>query len=110
LIQTSSEKALVIERRACMVWRISVLIIGISLHLPAQPDQPRMPMQAKLEDGAEYRWLQKKVLASRLLDNMEDISTWSFKGEGDMALSTIIEKMAARAENSIQIQHRPNRR
>jgi len=71
---------------------LCVLIIGISLHLPAQPDQPRMPMQAKLEDGAEYRWLQKKVLASRLLDNMEDISTWSFKGEGDMALSSDYRK------------------
>ena len=71
---------------------LCLLIIGISLHLPAQPDQPRKPMQAKLEDGAEYRWLQKKVLASRLLDNMEDISTWSFKGEGDMALSSAYRK------------------
>lgn len=71
---------------------LCVLTIGISLHLPAQPDQARKPMQAKLEDGAEYRWLQKKVLASRLLDNMEDISAWSFKGEGDMALSSVFRK------------------
>jgi hypothetical protein len=46
-----------------------------------------MPMQAKYEDGAEARWLNKKVLDSRLLDSMEDLSTWSFKGTGDMVLS-----------------------
>src|SRR6476646_7963672 len=52
-----------------------------------QQDQPRKPMQATLEDGAEYRWLNKTVIDSRLLDSMENLATWSFKGEGDMALS-----------------------
>jgi hypothetical protein len=49
-------------------------------------------MQAKLEDGAEYRWLNKKVLDSRVLDSMEDLSTWSFKGEGDMSLADEYKK------------------
>jgi hypothetical protein len=53
----------------------------------AWQDVPAMPMKAKYEDGAQYRWLNKKVLASRLLDSMEDISTWSFQGDGDMVLS-----------------------
>src|SRR5208283_928962 len=52
----------------------------------AQEEAPKMPMEAIYEDGAEARWLQKKVLDFRTLDSMEDISTWSFQGEGDMAL------------------------
>jgi len=44
-------------------------------------------MQAKDEDGAETRWLKKKVLNSRLLDNMEDLSTWSATGEMEMTLT-----------------------
>ncbi|HEY4046536.1 MAG TPA: glycoside hydrolase family 9 protein, partial [Acidobacteriaceae bacterium] len=60
--------------------------------LLAQQVQPRKPLQAQLEDGAEYRWLNKRVLDSRLLDSMEDLSNWSFKGEGDMALSDAYKK------------------
>ena len=52
----------------------------------AQQEAPKMPMQPIYEDGAEARWLQKKVLDSRVLDSMEDASTWSFTGDGDMAL------------------------
>ncbi|MGC1452290.1 MAG: glycoside hydrolase family 9 protein [Candidatus Sulfotelmatobacter sp.] len=43
-----------------------------------------MPMVARYEDGAEYRWLHKKVLDSRLLDDMENLSSWSFAGAGEM--------------------------
>lgn len=69
-----------------------MLLIGPCQALFAQQDQPRRPMQAKLEDGAEYRWLNKKVLDSRLLDSMEDLSSWSFKGEGEMTLSEAYKK------------------
>lgn len=47
-----------------------------------------MPMQARSEDGAEFRWLHKKVLDSRTLDRMEDVSSWSFTGDGEMTLTT----------------------
>jgi len=47
-----------------------------------------MPMQARNEEGAAFRWLNKKVLESRLLDGMEDLANWSFHGQGDMALAT----------------------
>src|ERR1700729_4290681 len=50
---------------------------------------PEMPMQARYEDGAEFRWLNKKVLDSRLLDSMEDLSTWSFAGLGEMTLTDV---------------------
>ena len=55
--------------------------------LPAQEAAPKMPMQANEADGAEARWLNKKVLDSKVLDSMEDLSTWSFQGDGDMALA-----------------------
>jgi hypothetical protein len=45
-----------------------------------------MPMVARYEDGAEYRWLHKNVLDSRVLDDMEDLSSWSFAGAGEMTL------------------------
>ena len=53
----------------------------------AQEQAPNMPMMAVSEDGAEARWLNKKVLDSRILDSMEDLSTWSFQGDGDMVLA-----------------------
>jgi hypothetical protein len=69
--------------------------------LAAQHDQPGRPMQPKLEDGAEYRWLNKKVIDSRLLDSVEDLANWSFKGEGEMALSTDYKKDG---QHSLKIQ------
>ena len=66
-----------------------------------QQDQPRKPMQATLEDGAEYRWLNKTVIESRLLDNMENLATWSFKGEGEMTLSAEHKKDG---EHSLKIE------
>lgn len=71
---------------------MGALLLCTARPLFAQQDQPRKPLQAKLEDGAEYRWLNKKVLDSRLLDGMEDLAHWSFKGDGDMALSDAFKK------------------
>ena len=53
----------------------------------AQQDAPRVPMKEVYEDGAEARWLDKKVLESKVLDSMEDAATWTFHGDGDMALA-----------------------
>src|ERR1700744_4522124 len=86
----------------CNAWlpaslALGMLFVGTGQTLLAQQDQPRRPLQAKLEDGAEYRWLNKKVLDSRLLDGMEDLSNWSFKGEGEMTLSKTQVKDGARS-------------
>jgi hypothetical protein len=35
------------------------------------------PMAVNVRDSAEYRWLNKKVLESRLLDDMESLKNWS---------------------------------
>jgi len=51
-------------------------------------EPPAMPMQARYEDGAAFRWSNKKVLDSRLLDDMEDLFSWRFSGQGDMSLTT----------------------
>jgi len=53
----------------------------------AQEEAPKMPMKAVYEDGAEARWLNKKVLSSKVLDSMEDLSSWTFQGDGDMTLA-----------------------
>jgi len=80
---------------------LSLLLFCTCQPLLAQQDYPRRPLQAKLEDGAEYRWLNKKVLDSRLLDSMESLSNWSFKGEGEMALSDAYKKDG---QHSLRIQ------
>ncbi|HEX3383769.1 MAG TPA: hypothetical protein VHS53_01205, partial [Mucilaginibacter sp.] len=36
----------------------------------------REPMQANFKDSAMYRWLNKKVLDKRILDNMESLDNW----------------------------------
>jgi hypothetical protein len=54
--------------------------------LSAQQASPLMPMQARYEDGAEFRWLHKKVLDSRILDDMDNLASWSFAGHGEMKM------------------------
>ncbi len=84
---SGAETALI--RRLC-AWALvpgfvfSVLFFtGVST---GQETPPTMPMQAKYEDGAEFRWLHKKVYDSRSLDEMKDLSSWSFVGAGEMTL------------------------
>jgi hypothetical protein len=43
----------------------------------------RVPLEAKFEDSAAYRWLHKKVLDKRVLDDMETLDNWrSFTTSG----------------------------
>jgi hypothetical protein len=50
----------------------------------AQTLSPFAPMQPPFSQSAAYRWLQKPVLESRPLDDMEDLATWkSFTIGGD---------------------------
>jgi hypothetical protein len=89
-----------------LVWLLGVSsMLNGARYLVAQTDGPRKPMEAKLEDGAETRWLNKKVLNSRLLDGMEDLTHWSFKGAGDMTLSDTYKKDGA---HSIRIRSTDN--
>ena len=51
-------------------------------------DGARMPMQADYDHGAECRWLNKPVLDSRLLDDMENPAVWSHAGPGRMEFTS----------------------
>ncbi len=77
-------------------WRFRIAtvlcMLSFCVFLAAQQKVPQMPMRTRFEDGAEFRWLNKKVLDSRLLDNMEDMSSWTFTGAGEMALTDIRAK------------------
>ncbi|HEX4066383.1 MAG TPA: glycoside hydrolase family 9 protein [Acidobacteriaceae bacterium] len=68
--------------------KTTVLLACLAGSVWAQQTDPAIPMQPVVENGAEYRQLQKKVLRSRLLDDMQDLSHWSFTGVGSMILST----------------------
>ncbi len=76
--------------KTSLFWGTLRMFICFGLLLPttmlAQRTGLTMPMVARYEDGAEYRWLHKKVLDSRLLDDMETLSSWSFAGAGEMTL------------------------
>lgn len=56
-----------------------------------------MPMQARFEDGANYRWLNKPVAESRLLDSMENLSNWRFGGAGEVSLTEARAKDGSRS-------------
>jgi hypothetical protein len=64
-----------------------------------------MPLQAVYEDGAEARWLKKKVLQSKVLDSMEDTATWTFHGDGDM---TLAESPVKDGKHSLRIRSTQN--
>jgi hypothetical protein len=52
------------------------------------------------EKTAVHRWLSKQVLKSRLLDDMEDPSTWLHRGYGRM---TFTQERAKRGEYSLRL-------
>jgi hypothetical protein len=65
-----------------------LFLLCLASSLRSQETEPNMPMRAHSEDGAEFRWLHKNVLNFRMLDSMEDLSSWSFAGGGEMTLTT----------------------
>lgn len=81
------------------------LLFCVASPLVAQQTAPIMPMKPDYKNGAEYRWLNKKVLDSRLLDGMESLSDWSFTGVGSMTLS---ETEVKQGQHSICITSKDN--
>lgn len=45
---------------------------------------PQMPMPVNYEETADFRWLNKPVLETKLLDDMENPANWIHRGQGDM--------------------------
>ena len=94
------------RKRLTYAWVAIILSYGFgSPPVSAQQQAPKMPMQAVYEDGAEARWLKKPVLEARLLDAMEDLSTWTFTGDGDM---TLAETPVKEGKHSLRIRSTQN--
>src|SRR5262245_5011206 len=49
---------------------------------------PRALLPIEFEHSAEFRWLQKPVSSSRVLDEMKDPSAWRFSGTGKISFPT----------------------
>ena len=84
--------------RAC-----AVVFMALAFLVPAfaADGAPRMPMQACFRDTAAYRWLQKPVLETRLLDDMENPATWTHSGIGTM---TFTQERAMDGRQSLRLQ------
>jgi hypothetical protein len=54
-----------------MRFRIIIVLVAIGLISKGQE-----PMKANLQNSALDRWLNKEVLQSRILDNMENTGNW----------------------------------
>lgn len=83
---SAQERLRLVSHLAVIAHIVPLALIAVSAH--AQQAAPSMPMQPVVRDGAAYRQLQKKVLNTRLLDGMEDLTHCSFQGVGSMTLST----------------------
>jgi hypothetical protein len=66
----------------------------------ASQDIPSMPMPIPFEDTIIHRWLDKPVLAGRLLDDMESLDNWSHQGFGQM---TLTEERAKDGKQSLRL-------
>lgn len=60
------------------VMRSIVLLLGVALSMGLVSAQ-RRPMEVNLEETTSHRWLEKKVHATRLLDDMESIENWALE-------------------------------
>lgn len=58
------------------LWMLALPLAAVSLA------GEREPMEANFADSASYRWLNKPVLESRLLDGMETLAKWTVFGTG----------------------------
>lgn len=63
---------------------------------------PVMPMDYTREHGIEHRWLNKPVLDSRLLDDIENLDQWSHRGFGSMEIVELGD-IALHSANGLQM-------
>ncbi len=77
----------------------SPLLISLCLIVAEPTGILEMPMGVDDENTAQHRWLEKEVHASRLLDDMEDLSQWYQRSTfGYAGPSETIGKMTLTAE------------
>lgn len=71
-----------------LIWLLPFVVSLLPAQVRAGGDGPRVPMAPRYEDSAYYRWLNKPVLESRLLDDMENLKTWIKPTHGEIGLTT----------------------
>ena len=64
--------------------RFAILLAAIPVS-NATAQTVRVPLPIELENSAEFAWLKKPVLESRVLDDMTNPSTWTFVGTGRLS-------------------------
>ena len=74
-------------RRSPEAWRTLLCGAGVFACMLGAQQPDGTPLRARSDEGAAFRLLEKPVLASRVLDDMESLSGWSFKGAGEMTLA-----------------------
>jgi hypothetical protein len=70
----------------------TIFVLGLALcvipvKIAMSQGIPPMPMPISSEDTIQRRWLNKPVLAGRLLDEMESLDNWSHQGFGAISLT-----------------------
>jgi hypothetical protein len=64
---------------------LTLLFIGVNC--VAEEILPAVPLAVNSAHAATTRWLSKPVLATRLLDDMEDPSTWTLRNHGQLSFT-----------------------
>jgi hypothetical protein len=64
------------------------LCLATGMCVPASAQSPRTLLPIEFQNSAEFGWLQKPVMDSRLLDDMSDPRTWAFQGTGTLTFPT----------------------
>ncbi|MGH7662885.1 MAG: glycoside hydrolase family 9 protein [Gemmatimonadaceae bacterium] len=60
------------------------LCLALGLPTAVAGQTPAVPMPIDFDNSAEFGWLKKEVLDSRVLDDMTDSSNWVFQGTGEL--------------------------
>src|SRR5918993_1160503 len=67
--------------RFCFLLSTTALLLATST-MPAAAQTPRSLLPIEFEYSAEFAWLKKPVLASRILDDMSRAGNWRITGTG----------------------------
>jgi hypothetical protein len=63
-------------------------LLLVAAFVPAAAQTPRTLLPIEFQNSAEFGWLLKPVLATRVLDDMRDPRTWAFQGTGTITFRT----------------------
>ncbi len=95
------------KHRRFLVFSLSALTVAVVGAASTSPAGPEVPMRVPFENSARYRWLNKTVLETRLLDEMETLDCWEQRhtfgygqpseSRGEMALTDAVVKSGARS-------------